>query len=245
VDKLEARNPMVTLELAVEEVKLETSTIKSVRLALGGRPFSFKPGQYCLVELDINGEREDRALSIANAPTRPGFLLFATRSGESPYKKVFFSLKPGDTVTVTGPMGRFIYDEAFPNSILLSGGIGITPLKSMIEYVSDRRLSHSVILLFGNRSPREIPFRKELDELADSNPTFTLVHVVSETAGEVWKGEKGRIDERLIRKVVAEVGLARYYICGPPQMVFDLRGILERRGVAQEQIKIENFEGYL
>ncbi len=237
---------MEVLKLVVQEAKTETPTIKSVRLALGDHELPFKPGQYCLVQLRVDGEMEDRALSIASAPTRSDSVVFASRHSESSFKRAFFSLEPGDPVTITGPLGGFVYDEALSYVVLLSGGIGITPLKSMVEYVCDRRLDNRVMLLFGNRSPAEIPFREELDELDGANPNLTIVHVVSspEAAGEVWQGHTGRIDEALIRESVSELDRASYFICGPPGMVSGLRGTLEQMGVSKEQVKVENFAGY-
>jgi glycine betaine catabolism B len=237
---------MAMLELHVQTVKMETPTIKSVRVSLGDQPFSFKPGQYCLVQIPVGSEQEDRSLSIANSPTRPDSLLFATRYSESPYKRAFFSLKPGDRVTITGPTGRFVYDEGASHTVLLSGGIGITPLKSMIEYVCDRQFGHPVLLLYGNHSPREIPFCEELDDLYRANENFTLVHTVSSVGdgGETWHGHTGRITEELIRQYVINPMQARYFICGPPGMVSGLRSLLEQMDLPSEQIQFENFDGY-
>ena len=237
---------MPSHDLKVIEVKTETPTIRSVRLGLGADEFSFKPGQYCLVSLEVGEKKEDHAFSIAASPTRSGPLLFSTRRSDSPYKKSFFSLQPGDSVTVMGPMGRFVYDEASSYTVFLSGGIGITPIKSMMEYVADRGLDHRLILLFGNRSPDEIPFRRELDELAMKHSNLDVVHVVSrpDGGGEPWSGPVGRIDEILIRRHVPEFDRARYMICGPPGMVSGLRRLLEGMKVSGNQVKIENFAGY-
>ena len=237
---------MPRLELEVAEVRQETPTIRSVRLALAGKTLAFKPGQYCLVELSIGGELEDHTLSLASSPARPDFLLFATRQSLSAYKQSFFTLKPADRVAVTGPVGRFVYDETVEHTVLLSGGIGITPLKSMIEYACDRGLGRPVTLLYGNRTQDEIAFRQELDALAAACPTLTVVYSVSqpEASAEPWRGRTGRITEALIREVVPHVDRARYYICGPPGMVAGLRGVLTQMAVPEANVRIENFDGY-
>jgi ferredoxin-NADP reductase len=237
---------MPRLELEVAEVRQETPTIRSVRLSLSGKPFPFKPGQYCLVELSVGEGRGDHTFSIASSPTRPGSLLFATRQSPSAYKQRFFQLKPGDGVAVTGPVGRFVYDETAEHTVLLSGGIGITPLKSMLEYARDRGIDRPINLLYGNRTPAEIAFRQELDALAAAHPTMNVVHVVSqpEGAAEPWRGRTGRINEALIREVVPRPDRARYYICGPPGMVAGLRGVLAQMAVPEANVRIENFEGY-
>ena len=237
---------MPRLELEVAEVRQETPTIRSVRLDLGGKPFAFKPGQYCLVELPVGPETEDHPLSLASSPTRTNSLLFASRRSDSPFKQSLFALKPGDRVAVTGPVGRFVYDEAAEHTVLLSGGIGITPLKSMLEYACDHCIERPVSLLYGNRTPDEIAFRNELDTLAEANPHITVVHTLSQpqAASEPWSGRTGRVNEALIREVVPQVDRARYYICGPPGMVSGLRGVLTQMAVPDGNVRVENFDGY-
>ena len=235
---------MATIELEVREVRSETSTIRSIRLDLAGRAFPFKPGQYCLVQLPGLPEGDDRPLSMAGAPSRHETLVFATRESQSAYKKAFFRLKAGDRVTVTGPTGRFVYDGALPSTVFLSGGIGITPIKSMIEYAVDRQLNNRMVLLFGNRLPADIPFRRELDDLGRAAPNLKVVHVVSDPGPSGWTGEIGRIDEALIKRKVGDPQGAHYYICGPPGMVAGLRETLARIAIPKEQVHIENFEGY-
>ena len=237
---------MPTLQLEIADINDETPTVRSVSLALAGQPFSFKPGQYCLVKIPVGDKQLDHALSIASSPTRRDRLLFATRKSDSLYKQSFFALKPGDRVSLMGPMGRFIYDENSAYSVFLSGGIGITPLMSMIEYVADRHPDHRVILLFGNRSPGEIPFRRELDGLARSHANITVIHTVSSPGdgGETWQGETGRVNQALIQRSVTNLDHALFYICGPPGMVSGLKSLLEQLSISHERIKFENFTGY-
>ena len=237
---------MPTRELEVVEVKMETPTTKAIRVAVGSPPIPFKPGQYCLVKIAVGKGQEDRALSIASSPMVTDSLIFASRISDSPYKKAFLALKPNDRVTLTGPMGQFVYDESAPYTVFLSGGIGITPLKSMMEYIADRGLNHQAILFFGNRTPSEIPFQRDLERLSRTCSNLKIFHVVSnpEGAGEGWKGHTGRINEGLIRQHVVILNEARYYICGPPGMVSGLRGLLDQMGIPGEQITIENFNGY-
>lgn len=237
---------MPMLDLQVTDVREETPTIRSIKLGLEGKSFPFKPGQYCLIQLPAGDEPEDRPLSIVSSPSRTDMLQFATRRSDSAFKKSFFALRPGDSVTVNGPFGRFVYDEAFPQTVLLSGGIGITPLMSMMAYATDRQITNPMVLLFGNRSPQEIPFRGELDRIADQNPHCTVVHAVSSVDGDPasWKGHVGRIDEGLIRSRVPDQGQPQFYLCGPPGMVSGLRAVLDRMSIPKESIHVENFEGY-
>ncbi len=122
----------------------ETPTVRSVRLSLAGQPFSFKPGQYCLFAVKPGVVH---ALSICSAPGLP-CLEFATRKSDSDFKKAFWELKEGDAVDLAGPLGGFTYEGGAGHAVFLSGGVGVTPIKSMLEAAVDRGESDKLTLLF-------------------------------------------------------------------------------------------------
>lgn len=246
---------MVELSLKVLENSEVASGTLGLKLELpasattpaeGKKPFSFKPGQYCMLSL---GEEEARSLSIACSPTRAlsqNYLQFATRNTGSAFKKLWGELKPGDLVKISGPFGRFVLDETQPKIAFLSGGIGITPVKSMLEYACDKQLPTKLVLLYSNRKPEDIPFRSELFELAAANPNFQLVHTLTqaEASQQPWDGRRGKINEALVKETLPGFSEWLYYSCGPPAMVGAMTQLLQGMGVAQERIKTENFEGY-
>ncbi len=171
------------------------------------------------------------------------YVEFATRMSQSDYKKAFASLEPGDEVKITGPLGQFVlFDKNAKSICFLSGGIGITPIRSMVQFACREKLGMNMALLFGNRNPAEIPFRKEFDELQAKNKNLEVVHVVSE-ADAGWKGIVGRIDVELIKKY-SNIEKDCYYLCGPPGMVDILTSLLKQLNVEENRIKIEHFTGY-
>ncbi len=97
--------------------------------------FVFRAGQHVMLEVGTMAGPDDRVLSIASSPSRP-HLEFAVRRSGSTFKEAFAALRPGDAVRMSQASGRFLLDATKP-ALLLSGGIGITPLKSMIEHVVD------------------------------------------------------------------------------------------------------------
>ncbi len=237
---------MAPLALSVQEVLMLTPTVSSIRLSLKDQAFSFQPGQYCLVEFSVDGTADDRALSIANFSDQGDSLLFATRLSESPYKKTFNTLQAGDPVSVMGPMGDFVYDENATYTVMLAGGIGITPFKSMIEYACAQKPNHRVILLYANSTVEEIAFRQELEQLDTDHPNFTLVNTLSnlKNRAKTWQGHTGRIDEALIRQYVTQPETAQFFICGPPAMVSGMEELLSTMGLSKERIQAEKFSGY-
>src|SRR5256886_9509259 len=132
-----------------------------------------------------------RPMSLATSPTRP-HLEYAVRLSDSPYKRAFAALQPGDEVVVFGPIGDFVLHETRP-AVLLAGGIGITPLKGMAEYAADKALPIPIRLVHSNRSENEIVYRSELDALEKQNAQFRVFYTLTRTTDEAWQGRRGRV----------------------------------------------------
>src|SRR5690349_11820185 len=113
-----------------------TPSIHGITLRKPAR-FSFLPVQFTFLTLMTDQGPDTRPMSLAVSPTRPN-LEYGVRASDSPYKRAFASLEPGDAVAIQGPFGDFVLDEERP-AVLVAGGIGITPLKGMAEYAADKR----------------------------------------------------------------------------------------------------------
>ena len=227
---------METVATEVLSVREETPTVHSIRLR---RPpnFAFRASQ--AARLILQAGALARPFSIASGPDRP-YLEFAARRSASDFKRAFFALQPGDEVEIVGPKGRFFLEEDAP-AVLVAGGIGITPMKSMLEHAADAGLSTPITLLYGSHTPREIAFRGAIDELAHRNPRARIVYAVSEPdAG--WTERVGRLGPELLRE--ADGPGAIYYVAGPPTMVEEPLRNLQALGVAPERVKFEIFRGY-
>lgn len=219
------------------------SLTPSTHLITVERPpeFRFEPGQHAMVQIETPSGADDRFLSIASAPSDE-HLGFAVRLSDSEFKQAFTRSKPGEAVRLVGPMGRFQRDPKRP-ALLLSGGIGITPLRSMLRDAVHRGDLPFTVLLYGNRSPDEIPFRSELDGLAETG-RVQVVHTV-DLADASWEGPVGRIDQSLLEEVRGGFPEPpRYYVCGPPGMVEAMSGLLAHLEIEKSDILHEHFNGY-
>jgi ferredoxin-NADP reductase len=221
----------------------ETPTVHAVRFT---RPkgFTFRPVQFCGLEFMTDEGSVEYPMSLASSPTRD-YLEFGARvASRSPWKRAFEALQPGDEAEVDGPYGHFVLDEHRP-AVFIAGGIGVTPLKGMAAYMADKQVPQDAVLVYSNKTPDEVAYKAELDELAARNPRFRVVHTVTQAAGGDWPGHRGRIGEALLREASAGLREPVYYVCGGPGMVEAMVGLLQKDlGVPGARIRFEQFWGY-
>lgn len=208
--------------------------------------FDFKPVQFTFLSLkteESEGWADYRSMSLATSPTRP-HLEYGVRLSESAWKRAFQALEPGDEVMVEGAVGHFLLDEARA-AVFVAGGIGITPLKGMIEYATDKDLGIPLRLIYSNRDQAEIAYRDYLDGVGEQNPDLSITHTLTrEPDGSDWQGRRGRVDADLLADVSDALDDPVYYLCGAPGMVDDVRRMLSDLGVADDRVRYEEFWGY-
>jgi ferredoxin-NADP reductase len=233
---------MPSFKVKVKKTFLETQDVRTI--IFEKIPLNFKAGQFVTMFLDVKDPKGNtRSFSIASSPTE-NFLMISTKLTGSVFKNKLNELKEGDEVKFIGPAGNFVFDEKAKNIILLSGGIGITPLRSMMKYATDNKLSVKITLLYSNKIPEDIPFKNDLENMKKQNTNLKIVHTITkpEESKTKWLGRTGRIDEKMISEFVKKDSI--FYICGPPAMVDALVDILKKMNIAEERIRVEHFEGY-
>lgn len=204
----------------------------------------FEAGQYINLFTQIGGVRTSRPYSLSSSPRQRAYYeitVARTRDGfVSDY--LLDQVQPGDRFTANGPAGVFRYQSVFHSkkSLLLAGGSGITPMLSMIREILDAGLDRDVILLYGCRSPEAALYHEELTGYAAAFSNFRYHLVVSDPA-EGWEGERGFLDEALIRRLAPDFGERTSYICGPQVMNDFCKSALEAMGVPEKRIRREMF----
>lgn len=212
--------------------------------------FVFKPGQAIdVILLDPPGSDEAssrHAFSITSAPFE-SHLTIATRMRDSTFKRALQALPNGAAVRIDGPFGSLTlhHNPARP-AVLIAGGIGITPFRSMLRQAAREQLPQDLVLLYSNRRPEDAAFLTELQVLEKQNRRFRLIATMSQMSksGRAWDGIFGKIDEALLRQVGGELEAPIYYLAGPPAMVEAMRQTLNQVGVDDDEIRSEEFYGY-
>jgi ferredoxin-NADP reductase len=221
---------------------------------------TFKSGQFMDLTLidppETDAEGNTRGFSINNAPDDPE-LMFTTRLRDTAFKRVLRSMPLGTEVKVEGPFGNLtLHNNASRPAVLLAGGIGITPFRSMVRRAAHERLPHRIFLFYANRRPEDAPFLDEMRGLERTNARFTFVPTMTQMADShlPWKGDTGYLNRDTLSRYLredAEGAAPRnvlagpiYYIAGPPRMVAGLRTMLNNAGIDDDDVRTEEFTGY-
>lgn len=211
--------------------------------------FTYTAGQFVELTLidppETDAEGNTRAYSIASAPYEAD-LCFATRMRDTAFKRVLDSLPIGGEVWLDGPFGNFLMPSN-PNTlaVFLIGGIGITPVRSMILQATHDQKPNQTFVFYSNRTPADAVFLPELQDASQKNPFLTFVPTMTNVGDVVpWDGKTGYISEQLLREYLPKPDLATYYLCGPEAMVSAMHKLLEGIGIYNESIHTEEFSGY-
>lgn len=210
------------------------------------RRLAFQSGQY--LEWTLGLDRPDnrgnrRYFTIASAPTEQAVRLgvkFYPRS--SAFKRELISMKPGRRIHAAQLAGNFTLPAKRETKIaFLAGGIGITPFRSMLQYLLDHDERRPIVVLYGTESQQDIAYRDVLGA-ARQKLGIRTIHAVARGAE---RGQyPGYIDERLIRLAIPDYLERTFYISGPQAMVKVLRRKLRAMGVRNSRIKVDYFPGF-
>jgi predicted ferric reductase len=217
----------------------ETGDVSSVYIE--GRNMELFPveaGQFMIVRFLTKGFCwEAHPFSMSCLPN--GKNLRISIKGVGDFTKHISDLKPGVSVFIDGPHGSFTSKSCKSSKVLMiAGGIGITPIRSLIEEML--LAGRDVVLIYSNRNSDSIVFQKELEDLANSaSGHLKVIHVISDEPE--WSGEKGRLDKEKISRLVPDFIEREVFLCGPPPMMKSVRLTLSSIGVPNNQIHYECF----
>ncbi len=212
--------------------------------------FNYKAGQFCDLTFDdppeTDAEGNTRGFTLASAPFEND-LMVATRLRDTAFKRVLKKMEPGAELKFDAPYGSFtLHGDAGIPAVFLSGGIGITPIRSIVLQATRDRLPHRITLFYSNRTPEGSAFLDDLSRAQRENPNFSLVATMTkmEQSSADWKDETGVITGDMIRKSVPDLARPIFYISGPRAMVAAMRKVLDDAGVKDDRIRTEEFSGY-
>ena len=219
----------------------QTRDIRTFRLARP-RGFDFQAGQFLTVTVRINARRMIRRYSISSAPESTDHLEISVKRQGTVSSALHATVGVGSLLPVEPPAGRFVYPTGDPRHLMLiAGGIGCTPLMSMLRHAVVRDPGRPVTLLYSVRTVNDIAFRSELALLRRRHAHVRVG--VTLTREDRRPGLlAGRIDEALLRRAAPEPANTLFYVCGPVPMIDEMKRVLLGLGVPASQIRWEVFE---
>lgn len=225
----------------------EAHEVKTLRFSSPGGgpiPFEYLPGQFVTLQITPRGIPTKRSYTIASSPTwRDRIELTVKREGQGLVSRwLHDELRIGDEVEIEAPNGTFVFSgKEADRVVLMGGGVGITPLMSVVRYLDAMSWPGMIHLILGFRSPRDLICGEELAELQARNANLGVTITMSSPRDEPWSGRVGRIDTALLASTVPNLAAHRVHVCGPPPMMDGVTAALVSLGVPRAQIKKEAF----
>lgn len=209
--------------------------------------YSFQAGQWYTITIPSPEGPLDHHFSHADSPTEP-FVELTTRLTGSAFKNALDGLPIGAEVEIEGPYGRFLFGYERPRIAFLTGGIGVTPVRSMLRYLADtggekRVAGQELVVFYGSMTEDGIVYKEDFDWFEKVIPGLRVIHVITHPT-ESWHGYGGFITAGVIRAELAEPTEWTYYVVGPPPMVAAMDKVMEQLGVPHGQVVTESFAGY-
>jgi glycine betaine catabolism B len=209
--------------------------------------YTFKAGQWFTITIPSAEGPLDHHFSHADSPTE-SFIELTTRMTGSPFKTALDTLEPGSEVEIMGPFGSFTLQYDNPRIAFLTGGIGVTPVRSMLRYLVDtgsegRREDQDLVIFYGSMTEDGIVYLDECNEFERAIPRLRIVHVITNPTDN-WRGYKGFISADVVRAELRDPSAWTYYIVGPPPMITAMSKVMEQLEIPRSQQVIESFQGY-
>ena len=229
---------MKTITVPVRHVTNATPRTRILSLDLHNQSLPFTAGQAVMIGLHNSALR--KPYSIASAPwevATTGVMQVLVQIEDTSLDPHLERAAPGAAVDVEGPFGSVVLPPDGHTILLIAGGTGIAPLRSIMMERLSRPSAPSIVLVYSARSADEFAFRAELEALATAKRIATHFTV---TRDEQWTGRRGRIDAALLKAALPSTD-ANCLICGPPELVTSARELLRSLGVAESRIQIEKY----
>ena len=209
-----------------------------------GSRYEFRAGQHA--DFIFGSESDNsRTFSIASCPVDKEPIMIAMRMRKTVFKSALKAAALGTRFIVSRPRGAFtLHRDITRPAVFLAGGIGIAPIRSILQSAIQERLPHKLYLFYSNREADDAAFIEEFESMTAQNPNFTFVPTITGHRTIAWPYEKGHISLEMLTRYLLGLNGPIYYIAGPSGMVTAMTGLLNFSGVSDDDVKTEEFGDY-
>lgn len=214
-----------------------------------GTSFEFRAGQHAdfVFTRPCMGSESDnsRTFSLASSPRDKELVMIAMRMRKTDFKSGLNAAARGTKFIVSRPRGSFtLHRDITRPAVFLAGGIGITPIRSILQQAAQEHLPHKLYLFYSNREAEDAAFLEEFESMTAQNHNFTLIPTITGHRTLAWPYEKGHINREMLTRYLLGLKGPVYYIAGPSGMVTAMTELLHSSGVSDDDIKTEEFGDY-
>jgi ferredoxin-NADP reductase len=214
-----------------------------------GASFEFRAGQHAdfVFTPPCMGSESDnsRTFSLASSPHDNKPVMIAMRMRKTDFKSALNVAARGTKFIVSRPRGSFtLHRDITRPAVFLAGGIGITPIRSILQQAAQERLPHKLYLFYSNREAEDAAFLEEFESMTAQNSNFTLIPTITGHRTLAWPYEKGHINREMLTRYLLGLKKPVYYIAGPSGMVAAMTELLHSWGVSDDDMKTEEFGDY-
>ena len=234
--------------LKVKEIVRETNDTVSVSFQVPEdlkEAYAFTPGQYLTLKLIINNEEQRRSYSICSSSAED--ITVAVKKVENGLVSTYLNevLKENDEMEVMTPEGNFTLDVDQSKKrkfVGFAAGSGITPIMSMIKQLSMDETETVFTLFYSNKTESDVIFKHQLDQIAGDHLKINYIYTRQKLNNPLLEGriDKSKATE-LIKADLSCLNADAFYLCGPEEMIFNVKSALEEFGVLNTKIKFELF----
>lgn len=234
--------------------EINTTFIEKINRVPGVDSFRFRPeqkidflpGQFLKILFDKekkNNAELNKYLSFSSSPLKEYIEVTKRLSGSS-FSGRLSALKAGDEVKIECPMGRCVLKNDYKKILFLIGGIGITPVISIIEYIVENNTGTDAILFYSNKTEEDIAFKPELDLWQSRNKNIKVFYTITDCPPKDNRCLSGYINDAMLKDKVKDLKERKIFIFGPPGMVKAMQNVCSNMVCPAENIITEAFHGY-
>ena len=226
------------LKFTVKEKIQETPNVVTLKLSCGDVSATYRSGQFLTVFLKEASNQEGKDYTLSSAP-HEGFSITVKEAGK--FSGMLCNLKVGDVIETSKPYGYFYSESSNPTLILIAGGIGVTPFRSVIVDSLKNNPNRKIILFYSNKKEEDIVFKNEFEELRKACPNFIVKNYLTQEENVDDKYKNRRIQFQDILKDTNNLEDKEIFICGSIAFVRDFWKGLKSVGIDEDIIYTEAF----
>lgn len=208
--------------------------------------FPFEPGQYCFIKDPLFPDPDEaHPFSIASSPLLASELEFCVKT-YGDWTTSFVQKTEGDEIIISEPQGTFIWKETLSDAVFLLGGIGISPIMSMLRTIKLTKQQVKITIIYGNRMLETIAYEQALKKLQKDIPHLKIIHIFSHLdEHSSWSGYKGFITKELVEKEINLTANPDFYFIGPAIFIKKMRAILKELHVNLQKVHTESLQEHM